>query len=67
MQQPRDECGMRRFIVTKRERWLQRVEIEAETPLDAVKKAADGDGVIYSDPAYDSDIEQQDWEVQEDK
>lgn len=58
---------MRRFIVTKRERWLQRVEIEAETPLEAVRKAANGDGVIYSDPMYDKDIEQQDWKVWEEK
>jgi hypothetical protein len=58
---------MRRFIVTKRERWLQRVEVQAETPLEAVRKAADGDGVIYSDPVYDADIDQKDWNVREEE
>lgn len=58
---------MRRYTVTKRERWLQRVTVEADNPLEAIKKVANGDGEIWSDPSYDEDIELQDWKVQEEE
>ena len=62
-----NECSMRRYIVIKHERWLQRVEIEAEDPQDALRKAANGDSVINADPSYDDDIEHADWAVREEE
>ncbi len=56
------------YKVEVQEVYIQTVEIEADSPEEAISKVADNDeGVETNDPQYSYTLEPDTWKVEEDK
>jgi len=54
------------FTVTKREIWIQDVEIEAESKEEAIDKVSNGSGeIIQNHVSYSHDLPIEEWTAQE--
>lgn len=59
---------MKRYLVIKREVWVQSVSVEAESEQDAIQKVRRGNGDVVNDTLeYSHDMSENNWTAEEDK
>lgn len=55
-----------RFTVLRREIWIQKITVDADSPEEARQKAEKDDGTMSEDPQFREFHRPKNWEVNED-